>query len=66
MLVMAENCNLVVLLTTAFAKDFTWLEPPAQVQEVDQTSVLPESDVIVLHCEPDVASASFQRSWYTV
>lgn len=35
--------------TTALAKDLTDEEPPAQVHLVDQTRVLPETEVTVVH-----------------
>lgn len=46
---MAETSYPVDCVTTTFAKDFTELDPPAQVQLVDQTIVLPEREVKVLH-----------------
>lgn len=51
-----------VEVTTALAYDFTWLEPPAHVHEVDQTNVPLVSEVTVVHCEPELAEASFHRS----
>jgi hypothetical protein len=36
-------------VTTTFAKDLTELDPPAHVQLVDQTIVLPETELNVLH-----------------
>lgn len=61
----AESC-LGVKLTTALAYDLTLDEPPAQVQLVDQTRLLPDMPVTVVHCEPEVAADMPQRSWYTV
>lgn len=61
MLVMAEIC-FTVEVTTVLAYDFTWFDAPAQVHEVDQTNVPLVSEVTVVHCEPDVAVASFHRS----
>jgi hypothetical protein len=57
----AEIC-LDVKLTTALAYDLTELDPPAQVHDVDQTSVPLLSEVTVVHCDPEVAADSPHRS----
>jgi len=59
---MADISYPVDCATTTFAKDFTELDPPAQVQFVDHEMVLPDKESNVLHCEPDVAADSPQRS----
>jgi len=50
MLVMAETFLIVLWTLTALANDFTWPAPPAQVHAVDQTRVVPETEVYVVHC----------------
>lgn len=64
-LLMADTCC-AAMVTTTFAKDLTELDPPAHVQLVDQAKVPLVSEVTVVHCDPDVAADSPQRSWYTV
>lgn len=48
MLLIAETC-LAAVLTTTFAKDLTELDPPAQVQLVDQARVVPLKEFTVVH-----------------
>lgn len=49
MLEIAETWYPVDWVTTTLAYDLTELDPPAQVQLVDQTIVLPERELKVLH-----------------
>jgi hypothetical protein len=48
-LLIADICLIVDWVTTAFAYDLTWEEPPAQVHEVDHTNVPLLSAVTVEH-----------------
>lgn len=59
---MALSC-LLTLIKPTLEYDLTLEEPPAQVQDVDQTAVVPETEVTVVHCEPEVASDAPQLFW---
>ena len=52
-----------VVVSAAFAYDFTELGPPAQVQLVDHEIAPLVTESTVVHCEPEVALDLPQRSW---
>lgn len=58
-----ELSCLLTLATATFEYDFTLLEPPAQVHEVDQEAVLLWRSLKVVHCEPEVAEDDPQLLW---
>lgn len=58
-----ELSCLFTLATATFEYDFTELDPPAQVQEVDQDTVLLARSLKVVHCEPEVAEDAPQLLW---
>lgn len=54
---------LLTLSRATLEYDFTELDPPAQVHEVDHTTDPEVMDSKVVHCEPEVACAAPQLLW---